>query len=300
VTRPTLVTPALLRRLALPAVDGTLGKESRGCVLVVGGSEEIPGAVMLAALGALRAGAGKLQVATSADVAPAVAVALPEARVIGLAHSRRGELARGAWRALEEEVGCCDALLVGPGMMDPAAGAELVRRCLRGEPRATLVVDAAPMQAFARRRAPVRGARVVLTPHAGEMAKLWGVTRDAVLADPVGIARAAAARFGAVVALKGVETVIAAPDGATYRNTAGNAGLGTSGSGDVLSGVIAGLCARGADPLRAALWGVHLHACAGDALARAVGPVGYLARELLAELPRVLHRLAGRAPPRRP
>ena len=86
------VTPGLLRRWALPALDGALGKEDRGHVLVVGGSEEIPGAVMLAALGALRAGAGKLQIATSRGVAPAVGVAVPEARVIGLAHDRRGEL----------------------------------------------------------------------------------------------------------------------------------------------------------------------------------------------------------------
>jgi ADP-dependent NAD(P)H-hydrate dehydratase len=91
-----------------------------------------------------------------------------------------------------------------------------------------------------------------------------------------------------VVALKGARTFVVAPDGRTFDNVAGNIGLGTSGSGDTLSGVIAGLCARGADPLQATVWGVHAHAAAGDRLARRIAPVGYLARELLAEVPQVI------------
>lgn len=100
-----------------------------------------------------------------------------------------------------------------------------------------------------------------------------------------------AARLDAVVALKGPETFIAAPDGTTYRNTAGNLGLGTSGSGDTLSGVIAGLAARGADPLQAAVWGVFVHARAGELLARRIAPLGFLARELLAEVPALVASL---------
>jgi len=289
-----LVTPAVLRRLPLPPVDGEQGKEGRGCVLVVGGSDQIPGAVILAATAALRAGAGKLQIATGRRVAPWVAVAVPEARVIGLAHDRTGERAPRACAAIRDEAAACDALLVGPGMMDHRAGVQLVRRCLRTPDGPALVVDAAPLAAFCDRRPAGPGARrrVVLTPHAGEMAMLWGISKDQVQAAPLDVARQAAARLGVVVVLKGAVTIIAAPDGTAFHNTAGNSGLGTSGSGDALSGVVAGLCARGADPLRAAVWGVYLHARAGDALARRIGHHGYLARELLPEIPSLLDRLS--------
>jgi hydroxyethylthiazole kinase-like uncharacterized protein yjeF len=282
--------------MPLPEVDGALGKEGRGCVLVVGGSDQIPGATILAATAALRAGAGKLQIATSRRVAPWVAVAVPEARVIGLRPGRRGELAPRACDVLGAEVSTCNALLIGPGMMDGRGGAQLVRRCAGASDGPPLIVDAAALEAFSGRRrlSPAGRPSMVLTPHAGEMASLWRISKEDVLSDPMATAQAAAARLGAVVALKGAQTFVAAPDGTTFHNTAGNSGLGTSGSGDTLSGIIAGLCARGADPLRATVWGVYLHACAGDVLARRIGPYGFLARELLGEIPRLLARLGSR------
>jgi ADP-dependent NAD(P)H-hydrate dehydratase len=294
----TLITPSLLHRWPLPELDGELGKESRGKVLVVGGSEQIPGGAMLAAIGALRAGAGTLQIATSKGVAPSIAIAVPEARVIGLRHDRAGELAKGGERAIWKEAGECDALLVGPGMVAPGAGVALISHWLGSDSQATLIVDAAPLSAFCSDKRPRRkGARVIITPHAGEMASLCGIDRDEVLANPCEIARVVAARLGAVVALKGASTYVVAPNGAAFKNTAGNIGLGTSGSGDTLSGVIAGLCARGADPLQATVWGVYLHARAGDVLARRIGPLGFLARELLSEIPPLLATL--RSAPRR-
>lgn len=286
----TRIGPALLRRLPLPPVDGEQGKEGRGCVLVVGGSEQIPGAVILAATAALRAGAGKLQIATGRRVAPWVAVAVPEARVIGLPCSPTGELAARACAAIRDEAASCDALLVGPGMMDARAGVELVRRCVRQPRGPALIVDAAPLAAFPEARAG--GRPVILTPHAGEMATLWGVRKEEVQAAPLRIARAAAARLGVVVVLKGAVTIVAAPNGSAFHNTAGNSGLGTSGSGDALSGVIAGLCARGADPLHAAIWGVYLHARAGDVLARRMGQQGFLAREIAPEIPPLIEQFS--------
>jgi ADP-dependent NAD(P)H-hydrate dehydratase len=293
-TSSTLITPTLLRRFLLPEVDGVYGKEARGTVLVLGGSEQIPGAVILAATAALRAGAGKLLIATTRRVAPWVAVTVPEACVIGLRQGRNGELAPGAGRAIHPKVAACDALLIGPGMMDGRAGAELVRRCAGIEGGPVLIIDAAPLMAFAGRRrlTTAEPPKMVLTPHAGEMATLWGISKEAVLAAPLAVAREAATRLGAVVALKGACTYIAAPDGTAFHNTAGNDGLGTSGSGDTLCGIIAGLCARGADPLRAAVWGVYLHARAGDVLARRRGRDGFLARELSAEIPPLLARLS--------
>lgn len=159
---------------------------------------------------------------------------------------------------------------------------------------ATLVLDAAAILALRLDDAlldPLDG-RVVITPHAGEMASLLGVDKRAVEDDPRGVARDAARRFGAVVALKGAESWIAEPDGTLYHYTGGTVGLATSGSGDTLAGIVAGLAARGAPAVRAAIWAAYLHGAAGRALARRVGPVGFPARELLSELPPLLHRLS--------
>ena len=292
---PTLISSALLRKWPLPQIRPLLGKDARGAVLVVGGSTQIPGAVILAATGALRAGAGKLQIATARSVTAAVGVSVPEARVIGLAESRAGELRRGCHESLLHELEAANAVLVGPGMSDPKAAVDVLRHCIAKHTRASLIVDAAALHAFDGRKPIRRKAALALiaTPHAGEMASLWGCTREEVIERPLEIARDAAAALGVVVALKGAQTLVVAPDGTAYRNTAGNLGLGTSGSGDTLSGVIAGLCARGASALQAAVWGVFLHARAGDMLARRIGPLGFLARELLDEIPALLQK-AGR------
>ena len=134
-----------------------------------------------------------------------------------------------------------------------------------------------------------------MTPHASEMARLWNCSLEEVQREPLTLAREAAATFGVVVALKGAETWVVAPDGSSYHNTAGNSGLGTAGSGDVLAGIIAGLAARGADALQSAVWGVYLHATAGDVLAEAVGEVGFLASEIPAQIPRLLQRYRSQA-----
>ena len=136
-------------------------------------------------------------------------------------------------------------------------------------------------------------ARLLSKPHAKEMAHLLGVEPEEVEEKPREMALRAAASLRATVALKGAQTLIANAEGRLLRNkTAGNAGLGTSGSGDTLSGIVVGLAARGAEPLQAVAWAVFAHGRAGDALARKVGPVGYLARELLAEVPRELAKLS--------
>ncbi len=283
------VTRALLRRLALPALDDSADKESRGRVLVIGGSVQVPGAVLLAGVAALRAGAGKLQLATAREAAIPLALAVPEAMVVALPTSRDGELA-GARAAtpLRDHAAAARAVLVGPGM---AAGRPTHALVAALVPRlgddATLVLDGAAVVAL--RYGPgllaPLGGRAVLTPHAGEMASLLEVDKREVDADPPAAARRAAERFGAVVALKGAESWIAVPDGPLYHYRDGVVGLGTSGSGDTLAGIVVGLAARGADACTAAVWGVWAHGSAGAILARRMARVGFLARELLAEVP---------------
>ena len=278
------LTAAALRRMPLPPPGQD--KEDRGRALVVGGSVQVPGAVRLAAEAAL------LQLATVRSVAPALALWVPEALVRGLPEGRDGEIARGhAW--LDEAADGCAAALVGPGMRPGTASAALVRRIAARVP-GTLVLDAGALAADL--RAPV-GQPFVLTPHAGEMAGLVDEDKAQVEADPARFASAWARRSRSVVVLKGVDTWIADPGGALWLHRGGVPGLGTSGSGDTLAGIIVGLAARGAEALQAALWGVAVHAQAGRALADSVGTLGFLAREIPAQVPRLLDRM-GPAPRR--
>ena len=291
-----LITAALLRRMPLPEPDEGGSKEERGRVLVVAGSPQMPGAAILAATAALRAGAGKLQIATAESVARHVAAAVPEARVFALPDADEGSFNPAGVSGIAGYVREARAVLVGPGM----CGGERIGRVTRAllphiANDATLVLDADALNALAgepRLLAPL-GGRAVLTPHATEMADITGLDEEEIKSDPLKTVRAAAGRFGAAVALKGRETFVAGPGvGEVYVNRAGNVGLATSGSGDTLAGLITGLAARGADPLAAAAWGVHTHALAGEALARRTGTLGYLARELPAEFPAVMSKLA--------
>jgi ADP-dependent NAD(P)H-hydrate dehydratase len=278
----------------LPQPDEGGDKEERGRVLVVGGASEMPGAVILAATAALRAGAGKLQIATCRSIAPVVAAAVPEARVFALAETRGGAIAASASKEIIARGQEVQSVLIGPGMIDEQSVARLVKSVLPRIGRATLILDAAALSCFEKSPQCLHqlDSQVVLTPHAGEMAKMLGVSKDLVTRDPLTMARRAATDLRAVVALKGAETHIAMHGHPkSYCNRAGNVGLATSGSGDTLSGIIAGLAARGAAPLQATVWGVYLHARAGDVLAKRVGPLGYLARELLAEVPALMSKV---------
>lgn len=276
------INAGLLRRWPLPDPAGGDSKEDRGRVLVVGGSRQLVGGVLLAGTAALRAGAGKLQIATVEPVATALAVAMPEARVMPQEATADGGLARIGRQVLEFAVRA-DALLVGPGMEEGGSTRAVVRRLLRRAERIVVADAGALHPAVPGLRQG--GAGLVMTPHHGEMASLLGIGIDAVGADPAGMAVRYARENDVVLALKGPTTWIAAPDGRLWVNTGGSAGLGTSGSGDVLAGLIAGLAARGAGAAQAAVWGVHLHAAAGALLASRVGEVGFLAREIAGCVP---------------
>jgi ADP-dependent NAD(P)H-hydrate dehydratase len=281
------VDAGLLRTMPLPSLGPRGDKDTRGRVLVVAGGAEVPGAALLTGEAALRVGAGNLQFAATERFALALAMAMPEARVLTVAGE--GDFSPEAAEALTEAARRCDAVLIGPGMIDDAAAGALTARIMEGAPDSAYLLDAAAMTALRQDGRAARAAgRLVLTPHPGEMAALSGASLEDVLADPAAAARAAAARFQAVVALKSRDTWIVTPDGRAWIHRGGAVGLGTGGSGDVLAGAIGGLMARGAAPVEAALWGVWLHGQAGERLGERIGPMGFLAREILGELPRVL------------
>jgi ADP-dependent NAD(P)H-hydrate dehydratase len=279
--------------MPLPIPDGEGDKEERGRVLVIGGGRETPGAVVLAGTAALRVGAGKLQVATVAASAPLVAASIPEARVFALPETRAGGFAKTASAKLEKHLGEAQCICIGPGMLEEKSAVRFVAETLRCCRDVPVVVDAgaiACLRIGAHLLHALKG-RAIITPNAEELGDIFGETKARIAAAPLEAARRAARDFRAVVALKGSETFIASPAGEVYVNRAGSVGLATSGSGDVLAGIIAGLVARGADPLRAAVWGVYLHARAGERLAERVGQIGFLARELPAEIPKLMSEL---------
>ena len=283
------VTPELLRANALPVhEDGD--KDKRGRVLIIGGSLEVPGATMLAGVSALRVGAGKLQLATCRSISAQMGLLVPEALVYGLEETEAGGIATANAERLVKAAGRSDAVLIGPGMMEQPTTGTLTAAILAGLADMPVVLDAGALAGLESEGGapPSLAGRMVVTPHCGEMAHLLGVSRDEVERDPLEAARHAAGRFRCVVVMKGARTHIVSPDGTAWLFGGGTIGLATSGSGDTLAGMIAGVLSRGADPVWAAIWGVYLHGEAGTRLFRRYGGIGFLAREIPDEVPAIM------------
>ncbi len=284
---PTIITPHLLREWPLP--DPGDSKGSRGRVLVVGGARRTPGAAQLAGRAALRVGAGVLTFAVAASVAVPVAVAIPEAGAVGLPENTAGSVTGDGLEVLDADLAGIDAMLIGPGLDDADLAETLLRNLLPRIPAAVpVVLDAYALGVLERLDdavAAVAG-RLVLTPNQAEAHRLLGEDPDG---DDAPDLAAVARRYGAVVYC---QQSMVNPAGDRWEGSSGHGGLGTSGSGDVLAGAICGLLARGASLEQAACWGAHLHATAGDRLAIEVGPLGFLAGELVDRLPSVMAELA--------
>lgn len=275
-----------LRAHPLPQPQADTDKNGRGRVLAVGGCVTVPGGIRLTAEAAFRAGAGKVQVATIASAALPLGIALPEIAVHAMPEADNGELG-ACGEALRNLAGKADAVIAGPAVACRHAARRLVSDLLIEEGAADLVLDAGALMILAE-HAPSMAQRArpaVLTPHIGEMAALLGIDAGAVEADRPGSVRRACNRFGAVCVLKGATSLIAAPGEPLLAYAGGGVGLATGGSGDVLAGIVAGLAARGAAPLVAAAWAVWLHGEAGRRCAEQMGPLGFLARELLLHVP---------------
>lgn len=286
---PKPLTPAELKRHPLPPIEGG-DKDSHGTILIIAGSRSVPGAALLAAHGAMRAGAGKLQIAVPDEIAIPLGIAMPEAMVVGFATARDGGFSRRAVTAMLDQAGQADAIVAGPGLASNPAAIRLAGAlCALGKP---LALDAALLHALPAKAAAARAAdvRPILLPHAGEMASLLGCDPEKVEADPLAAGRVCADRYDALVLVKGVQSHVVAPGGAAWKYAGGGPGLGISGSGDTLAGIVGGLLARGAAPLTALLWAVWLHGEAGKALAKKIGPLGFLARDIPGEVPALLVR----------
>lgn len=280
------LTRAALKAFPLPpVVDGD--KETKGRILVIAGSREIPGAAVLTATAAMRAGAGKLQMATVESVAVPTAMAMPEAMVVGLPEARDGGFTRAAVRDISEQAERVDVVVAGPGMAPAKTCVALADALIERSEK--VVLDAALLHSL-KPRAEVPHETPILLPHSGELASLLDCAEEEIDRDPIGCGRRAAERYASNVLVKGVTSHVVTPDGRAWAYRGGAPGLGVSGSGDTLAGIVGGLLSRGADPLTALLWAVLLHGEAGEVLSRKVGPVGFLAREIPDEIPALLSR----------
>jgi hydroxyethylthiazole kinase-like uncharacterized protein yjeF len=277
-----------------------------GHVLVVAGSVGKTGAAVLASTGALRTGAGLVTVATPHPCLAVVAAARAEVMTAPAPATASGGFAEEGLETLLALAGERDAVVLGPGLGRDPSTERLVRAFVSRCP-VPLLVDADGLNALAPasdRPEPSelrgRSAGTVLTPHPGEMARLCGRTVSEIQADRPRLAAELARATGAVVVLKGQRSVVAAPEGPLAVTPAGNPGLATGGTGDVLSGVVGALLAR-LEPWPAATAGVHLHGRAGDLAAAALGQEGLAAGDVAEALPRALaeaRRTAEAASPR--
>ncbi len=279
----------------LPSRDASWTKFRSGEVLVAGGSRSLSGAPMLCARGAMRAGAGYVIACVPRSLAPLLAAGgTPELMTRGLEEDDAGGFAESAVQDVLGLLQRGGALALGPGL-GRSDGATAFARLLAARATVPLVLDADALNAHAGALAGLsaRSAVTVLTPHAGEMARLLGTDSAAVERRRLHTVRAAADLARAVVVLKGDDTLIAEPGGRVAVSATGTPALATAGTGDVLTGVIAALLAQGLDGFTAAAAGVWLHGQAGRRAARAVGAVeGVIATDVIAELPRARSPLA--------
>lgn len=265
-------------------------KFASGHVLVAGGSRGLTGAPCLAAMGAMRAGAGYVTACVPAALNDVFEMKLTEVMSAPLPDADGAHVEAGAAAVLERARQRGGALVLGPGIGRSDGALAFARAVARRAPVA-LVLDADGLNAHAGWLEDLRDreAPTILTPHAGELARLLDTDSDAVAARRLEHARRAAARSGAIVVLKGDDTLVAEPDGRVGVSAGGSPALATAGTGDVLSGVLGALLARGMEPFAAACAGVRAHAEAGRRAAVVLdGPDGVIASDIVDELPHTL------------
>jgi ADP-dependent NAD(P)H-hydrate dehydratase len=283
-----LDSAALQQHPLPPVIDGD--KESKGRILIVAGSRDVPGAALLPATAAMRAGAGKLRIATVDSAATPLGVAMPEAMVFGLPEADDGGFAGSAVDWIAEAARDVDAVVAGPGVRRSDMCKRMADVLLESD--AALALDVALLETLEplHERELNRRTTPILLPNAKELASLLDCKPEHVDDDPIGCGVRAAELYRSIVLVKGVTSHVVTPTGDCWTYDGGAPGLGVSGSGDVLAGIVGGLLARGAEPLNALLWSVWLHGEAGARLAKKVGPIGFLAREIADAIPALLPR----------
>jgi NAD(P)H-hydrate epimerase len=279
---------------AFPLRDPAGHKGTYGHVLVIAGAAGKTGAAALTAEGALRAGAGLVTLATPGSLQDVLAGKLTEVMTEALPETETRAI---AWEARERILALAEgksAVALGPGLGTHASTAKLVRELVRVLPL-PVVVDADGLNALAGQAELLRDAAGprILTPHPAEMARLIGTARDAVVLHRTALVPSAAQSLRATLVLKTARTLIGAPGGDTWIVPTGNPGMATGGTGDLLTGMIAGLLAQGREASLAAQAGAYVHGLAGDVAAERFGQEAMTAGDLLAAVPEAIRRVKG-------
>ena len=278
---------AMLRGRPAEGHKGTFGR-----VVVVAGSTGMTGAACLAAMAALRSGVGLVTLGIPASLNDILENKLTEVMTRPLQDGGTGCLQEEALDDILELVGNADVLAMGPGLGKSGGVFEVLRNIL-GRIDISIVLDADGLNHISRDISLLgkHTGPVVITPHPGEMARLTGLSVAQIMESPGEVAQKFSRETGAVVLLKGATTVVCHPDGRIYFNTTGNSGMATAGSGDVLTGVIAGFIVQGYEPFDAAVLGAFVHGYAGDLAADARGQAGMVAGDILEAVPMALKKM---------
>lgn len=269
-------------------VDGHKG--DFGHVLFVAGSAGMSGASLMAAKSCLRAGAGMSILATTNSLLKN----LPGEEIVykGLSETESGSIAKSAIGELEAEMERAGVMVIGPGLSSDEETIEFVQELVK-KVSVPCIIDADGLNALSRNPKVLENAEgpFIFTPHPKELSRLTGKSVREIQADRIRSAQEAAKRFGAIIVLKGANSVVATPDDDVYVVPTGNSGMATAGSGDVLSGIIAGLLAQGMRRMWAAVAGTYIHGAAGDMAAMELGEDGMIAGDILNCVPAVLKML---------
>jgi NAD(P)H-hydrate epimerase len=267
-----LITPKSIQPHIAPRLAAT-HKGTYGHVAIIAGSPGRSGAAVMCARAAIRTGAGLVTVLTDEETAKLVHAGCIEAMTA---------------TSLPPQA---KSVLAGPGLADDDQSYANIREQIANI-ELPMIIDASALNAFASRANEInpRGLPRVITPHPGELARIFGSDTHAINADRIAAAREAARACNCVVVLKGHQTLVAEPDGHVSVNPTGNPGMASGGMGDVLSGVVAALLARGTDPVDAACTAVYLHGLAGDLLKEEIGDIGLAATEVADRIPRAIQR----------
>ncbi len=280
-------------RAAIPKRRHDAHKYKVGKVFVLAGSTGLTGAAALASMSALKAGAGAVVLGIPETLYPFMAQKLTEVMTVPLPESEAGVVGAAAWEKISEHIAWADVVVAGPGLSRKQDVGKIVARLIKDMDK-PLVLDADALNVLGEHTSLLKRSkgRVILTPHTGEFSRLTGIPVKDIEADRLSIAHRYSLSYHVVVHLKGGPSITAAPDKRVYINSTGNPGMATAGSGDVLTGVIAGLWAQGMTGTAAAYCGGYIHGYAGDLARDAYGMHSLTAADILNHIPDVLMRLA--------
>jgi NAD(P)H-hydrate epimerase len=286
-----LLTVESVRALVRPR-NPDVHKGKAGHLLVVSGSPGKTGAAAMTAMSALRSGAGLVTLGVPESLHAVLETKVTEVMTYALPETHDGMLDVSGLEAVSSLLAGKSCLAIGPGIGTADETRELFFNLLRRS-RVPMVIDADGLNLLAQQPENLKAVHVpvILTPHPGEMARLCKLSVEQVQKDRIECARQFSKQYGVHLVLKGARTVISHPEGSVFINLGGNAGMASGGMGDVLTGLIGGLVVQGYSPAASAHMGVYLHGAAADTLAAQTGPIGYLATDVMEQIPREIQRI---------